>query len=93
MPGPDPDALHFEFHEDGSVQAFAEIWPWGNKRARTARMMAVLKKLMADNWACRWCGEPVPIERRADAVYCRESCRKKAAARRRLNVPVKPLAR
>lgn len=83
MPSPDPDALDFEFNDDGSIQTFAEIWPWGNRRSREARMQAVLKKLLGDNWSCKGCGEPVPIQRRADACYCRESCRKKAAQIRR----------
>ena len=76
-------ALNFEFNDDGSLQASAEIWPLGNKRTRIARMQAVLIKLVSGNWPCRWCGEPVPIYRRADVCYCCERCRKKSASQRR----------
>lgn len=83
MPGPDPEGVYFEFTNNGGIEAFAEIWPWGNRRFRESRMNAVLQKLRSDNWSCRTCGGPVPIYRRADACYCRESCRKGAARQRR----------
>jgi 3-carboxy-cis,cis-muconate cycloisomerase len=50
----------------------------GRKRA-----MAILRRLHWATWRCRWCGDDLPDHVRADALYCREACRKKAARERR----------
>ena len=83
MPGPDPNGLHLEEYEDGSWSLTAAVWYYGNRRARIARMMAVSRRMRFDRWKCSWCRDPVPLYRRADAQFCCESCRKKAARWRR----------
>ena len=90
MPAPDPFGLSYDESPTGQPLVIAEIWGsrarplWeGNPRHRKARAAAVLRRLRCDGWACQHCGDPVPLWRRADADYCREACRKKAARRRR----------
>ncbi len=81
---PDPNGLFVEEDEDGNALGVtAEIWDHGNKRHRLARMKAIAKNLSILNWGCRYCGEPVPIYRRADARFCRERCRKASARERK----------
>ncbi len=83
MPGPDPKGLHIEEHEDGSWTVTAEIWQESNRRARIARLQAVARNMKRNRWVCERCRAPVPTFRRADARYCREGCRKRAARERR----------
>lgn len=33
--------------------------------------------------ACQWCGQPMPVGKRAHARYCKDSCRVRAARQRR----------
>ena len=89
MPAPDPFGLSYGETATGQPIVMAEIWgsrarPFfeGNPKHRKARAAAVLRRLRCDGWICRDCGEPVPMFRRADADYCREGCRKRAARRR-----------
>jgi len=83
MPAPDPDGLSVEYFEDGRFTVTAEVWPYGNRRHRIARLKAVSKNIRWGNWSCRGCGDLVPLYRRADARYCCEACRKRAARARR----------
>lgn len=46
--------------------------------------MRMMRNLRRNGWCCEWCGGPVPEFRRADARYCREGCRKRAARARRI---------
>ena len=83
MPAPDPDGLDC-YKEDRRWYVTAQVWPssgflaTGNRRHRLARAKAILRKLTWGGWCCRACGGPVPIWRRADAVYCSTGCRKRA---------------
>lgn len=79
MPGPDPEGVWIE--DDGRV--WLEILPTTNRKHRIARCRAIARRLRLFVWRCEWCGDPLPLERRADARYCRESCRKRAARLRR----------
>lgn len=83
MPAPDPNGLSIEEYDDGGFRLTAEVWAEGNRRHRLARMRAVTRRLRWGGWKCRGCGEPMPLCKRADADYCSESCRKRAARRRR----------
>jgi hypothetical protein len=93
MPAPDPHALTYDETPSGHPRVIAEVWPSsglfaGNRRHRLKRQRAVLLNLQRGGWCCPWCGDHVPLYRRADAVYCREACRKRAAkARRVLSCP------
>lgn len=97
MPGPDPFGISYDETPDGRPIVLAEVWPTsgflaqGNRRHRLARAKAVLWKLTRDGWICPECGGHVPMTRRADAVYCRESCRKRAKRKRQaLGAGVRP---
>ena len=81
---PDPEGIYVTEYEGGEFRVTAEIWEHGNRRNRIARMNRISKNLSLNGWCCRWCGEPMPIYRRADARFCRERCRK-ASARARKN--------
>jgi len=58
-------------------------WPCQNRKHRKLRAARILRNARWGEWSCWQCGLPVPFTKRADATYCRESCRKKAARRRR----------
>ena len=50
MPGPDPQGLDIEESEDGVFRQTAEVWRYGNGRARMARMNAVAERIKWDGW-------------------------------------------
>lgn len=81
MPEPDPHGIEPGWNGPLSVNYY--LWPCGNRRNRIARAKRILFKLRFGNWSCPECGDPVPFQRRADAVYCRDACRKRVAHRRR----------
>ena len=89
MPAPDPHAIWYDENPDGSPRITGEVWasshPWwpGNPRHRKARVNAVARNIARGGWLCAWCLDPVPIHRRADARFCCEGCRKRAARERR----------
>ena len=89
MPCPDPDAIDYgdTWPDRPAVQvshSAATILGGGNPRHRLDRAKRIFRKLASwRGWACRWCGGQVPLFRRADAIYCSESCRKRAAQKRR----------
>lgn len=83
MPGPDPHGLVLEEWSDGSFTVTAEIWRYGNSKHRTSRMLSACRRIRADGWRCPWCVEPVSLYRRADARYCGEDCRRRAARSRK----------
>lgn len=85
MPCPDPHALWIEKHDGRAVVSFQSYFWTGNEGNRKARAVAILKRLALGKWFCRWCGDDLPDHLRADAIYCRESCRKRAARSRRKN--------
>ncbi|MFD0982560.1 hypothetical protein [Tropicimonas aquimaris] len=85
MPGPDPFGLDIEEHENGGFTITCEVWAQGNRANRIARMQAVSRNIRWTGWKCAWCYEPIPLYRRADARFCCEGCRKRAARQRRMN--------
>ena len=83
VPGPDPHGFWIEGEEPPfTVYWLAYFWT-GNNGNRKARAMAVLRRLRWGTWVCRWCGDYLPDYVRADALYCNERCRKRAARERR----------
>jgi hypothetical protein len=83
MPGPDPHRFWIEETENG-YSVFFQAYDWtGNNGNRKARALAVLKRLRRGTWRCQWCGDFLPDHLRADALYCGEQCRKRAARTRR----------
>ena len=93
MPGPDPDGLSLHMDALGRPVITAELWtsrlpPFtGCRRTRLARARAVLRNLHCGGWCCLHCGDPVPIWRRADAVFCSPGCKKRAKRARTLKKP------
>lgn len=83
MPGPDPHAFWIERAEPPYSVCFQAYFWTGNNGNRKARAIAILRRLYRRDWFCRWCGDDLPDYVRADALYCGESCRKKAARDRR----------
>lgn len=89
MPGPDPYGIEYgpDWPHRSNLLVYrtdASIFGGGNRRHRTDRAKRILKKMASWNgWCRRQCGEDVPLFRRADAIYCSEGCRKRAACRRR----------
>lgn len=81
MPAPDPHGVDIGL--DGPLSVLIEVWQAGNRRHRMKRAKCILQNLSRGQWCCPECGDYVPIYRRADAVYCRIGCRKRAARRRK----------
>lgn len=87
MPGPDPHALWIDF-EEGRWHATFERYFWtGNKANRQKRAIAIARRMARGDWVCRWCRDELPILRRADAQYCCEGCRKRAARAAKASCP------
>ncbi|TDL88024.1 hypothetical protein [Meridianimarinicoccus aquatilis] len=84
MPGPDPHELWIENHEPPYRVCHQAYFWTGNNGNRQARAVTILRRLARHDWYCRWCGDPLPDWRRADARYCCEGCRKRAARNRRV---------
>ncbi|AUQ53187.1 hypothetical protein PhaeoP92_00481 [Phaeobacter inhibens] len=83
MPGPTPGSVWIEV-VDGRACATFERYLWSdNFMHRLQRATALTRRVSNGSWVCRWCGNELPDFRRTDALYCGESCRKKAARQRR----------
>jgi hypothetical protein len=84
MPGPDPHRLWIEDASPSAARVWWQAYDWtGNAGHRRARAKAILRRLRRGKWCCRWCGDALPDYVRADALYCREACRKRAARQKR----------
>lgn len=96
MPGPDPDAIHECYPEENTItftyrtpaQMECNGWMGHNlganeKRNRDARVRRVLRNIRRDGWLCQHCGREIGLHKRADAKFCRYSCKKMAYAKRR----------
>lgn len=83
MPGPEAGTIWLERDGKGyTAQMQAYFWT-GNKGNRLRRVRAIGRRLIEGSWFCGWCGGELSFDKRADARFCRESCRKKAARQRR----------
>ena len=83
MPGPSPNTLWFEHWDGRLVATYPAYFGTGNVGHRKARASAIMKRMAITTWRCRWCWDDLPVWRRADARYCCEGCRKRAARLRR----------
>lgn len=83
MPAPDPETIWLdETGPNWRICHFA--WVWGNENRRHKRAIRLLRLYARPwGWYCRRCQELMPEYKRADAVYCSESCRKRDARERR----------
>jgi hypothetical protein len=85
MPGPDPQSLWIgDTPEDRCSVFFQRYFCTGQAGNRAKRALSIARRLRAQTWRCLWCRDDLPAWRRADARYCSEGCRKRAAHQRRL---------
>jgi len=82
-PMPEPDPHGIEPGDSGPLSLCVSRFLCGNIKHRMARARRIQNNLKWGEWCCPECRGYVPLYRRADAIYCRVSCRKKAARRRR----------
>lgn len=83
MPGPNPHELWIDDDDPARPAVSFQNYSWTNNSGnRKARAISILRRLQLKDWACRWCGDPLPEYKRADALYCGESCRKRSARAR-----------
>ncbi len=78
MPAPDPDGIEPGEYWPRNILAYHYFC--GNRRHRDDRARRILENARWGEWSCRYCGDPVPLWRRADAVYCTTGCRRGAAS-------------
>lgn len=83
MPAPCPFAIWIEPMHEGSIITFENYRGCISAPHRSQRVNTIRKRLAVGNWVCRWCGDPIAIWKRIDTLYCGESCRKKAARKRK----------
>ncbi len=84
MPAPEPVTFWIEEIEPGRYMAYYERHFWTGKAGNRARRAEViLGRYVRGTWRCAWCGDELHTDKRADARYCREHCRKAAARQRR----------
>gem|GEM_PF-1436613 len=81
MPAPDPWGITIENRGQG-CRVFADMFMLSGRTQRLSRARRIVANLRRNGWTCQGCGGPVPEFRRADARYCRESCRKRQARER-----------
>lgn len=86
MPAPDPDAIEIGpgWPEKVEVWFTQPFWD-GNRKHRKQRAISIAKNLGRGGWLCRFCCDPVPLYKRADAVFCSEGCKRRMARWRRLD--------
>jgi hypothetical protein len=89
MPEPDPYGIEIGPNYPGQISVLvyhsvaAAFYGGGNKRHRIQRAKRILSNLRCGGWCCIWCREPVLLSKRADAKFCSDGCRKRAARDRR----------
>lgn len=81
MPAPDPDAIELGDGWPKRASLLVSMFMARNPKARMARAEAIVRNLQCRGWSCHWCGDPVPLFKRADAKFCCEGCRKRNARR------------
>lgn len=84
MPGPDPHSLWIEYDGTRFAVTYERYFWTQNEGNRRDRAKAILHRLKAGTWLCRWCGNDLPEYKRADALFCCEGCKRRAAKARRL---------
>ncbi len=86
MAGPHPNTIWIERTAAGYRATYERYLCTGNEARRKARVMAIGKRMMQGTWRCKWCGDDLSQYKRADAQFCREGCRKRAARHRRAEI-------
>ena len=83
MPAPVPHTIWIEPMFGGSLITFENYLGQRQSLHRQRRVTSLVTRISKNTWQCPLCSSPLPMWKRADAVYCRESCRKKAARGRK----------
>lgn len=73
MPPPDPSGVTIEEKPNGGWSVLYEMFMLSGRSQRKARVRRIMANLRL----------VLPVVRRADAIYCCEGCRKRAATARR----------
>jgi len=84
MPGPDANTIWIERTYQGYHAQFDKYFRTGNDANRKARVIAIGKRMIQGTWRCQRCGDDLSQNKRADARFCSEGCRKKSARERRM---------
>jgi hypothetical protein len=79
MPGPHPHAIWIEPMGGGSIITFENYPGYRRSVHRQRRAQVLAQRIATKTWLCRWCLSDLPLWKRTDTVYCRESCRKRAS--------------
>jgi len=84
MGAPDPSGIHLDLYDERVIVCY-EVWRESNPKTRKARALRIMRLIGPDGrgWCCWWCGDEIPLQKRADARYCSETCRKARARERR----------
>lgn len=83
MPGPNPFDLWIEETDEGKKLSYYCYFWSGKLGHRKQRADVLIKRIRSGDWDCKHCDRPIPIFRRADALYCGLSCKQKAGRKRR----------
>ena len=83
MPARNETLIWLEVCDPPNVRITYGHYPWQNKTQIGRRVDRLCQKY-ARGWHCKYCGDLMPVWKRTDAEYCKESCRKLAARKRRV---------
>jgi len=83
MAGPEPNTIWIELTAMGYRASYQRYFLTNNEGNRKARILAIGKRIVQGTWRCKWCGDDLHLDKRADSQFCREGCRKRAARHRR----------
>ena len=84
IPGPTPHSIFIEPMFGGTLITFENYLGLNRSPHRLARAETIAVRIAKNTWKCASCSSSLPIWKRADAIYCGESCRKKDAYQRRI---------
>lgn len=86
MPEPTPGTIWVERTDNGFEFSYHAYFFSGKGGNRKKRGIAIGRRMWRNDWVCRWCGDELPMGKRADAKFCGEGCRKRAARWRRASL-------
>mgnify|MGYP006115360327 FL=1 len=83
MPAPAPNTIWVSPIFGGSLITFENYLGQRQSLHRQRRATILVMRISKNTWQCPWCSSRLPMWKRVDAIYCGESCRKKAARGRK----------
>lgn len=82
MPRHDETLIWIEEINPPHIRMSFSHYSWQNVTQIRRRTIRLARKYTL-GWHCSYCGDLMPVWKRVDAAYCKESCRKLAARKRR----------